>query len=47
MYIETLYISSHMGPIYVETPYISSHIGPVYSVAPYNTWVLCILSHPI
>ena len=27
MYIETAYISSHMGPVYVETAYISSQYG--------------------
>ena len=34
IYIETPYISSHMGPMYIE--YISSYMGPVYIETPYK-----------
>ena len=35
MYIETPFISSHIGLMYIEEPYISSHIGPMYIETPY------------
>ena len=34
MYIETPYISSHIGPIHFETLYINSHMGPMYIEIP-------------